>query len=271
MKHYFSLLFGITGILFFGAGCNVFDPLDTVSGDAQLLSAARACFDRGDLVCAKDHYDKLSSDQAEVAAAETAFVILDENGITMQAFMDSLGSFDAAKAINSLTQKLKDGAGSSKRLAIFGAYQKVSSINSNVPLRGLVRFVTSFALLSEIFSEKTESDGVLRKTDLVITPASCATSNCLGNANCGRPSSSKLSYGSQKDLLTNPSTVDLSGEPTIGMIQGAIGAIEQALTVEILAQGKFKSGIGQLFSDLLAASSAEACYRAALVNFGIGN
>ena len=32
------------------SGCNLFDPLDSPTSDAQLISAARACFDRGDLV-----------------------------------------------------------------------------------------------------------------------------------------------------------------------------------------------------------------------------
>ncbi|MBI3534419.1 MAG: hypothetical protein HY072_02890, partial [Deltaproteobacteria bacterium] len=61
---------------------NVFDPIDNPSGDAQLLSAARACFDKGDLACAKDNYGKITgTTDAEYAAAETAFTILEENGV----------------------------------------------------------------------------------------------------------------------------------------------------------------------------------------------
>ena len=49
-------------------GCvNIFDPLDSPSGEAQLLSAARACFDDGDFACAREFYGKLGSNEDAIA------------------------------------------------------------------------------------------------------------------------------------------------------------------------------------------------------------
>ena len=41
-----SVILGFIALL--NSGCNLFGGIDTPSGDAQLLSAARACFDQGD-------------------------------------------------------------------------------------------------------------------------------------------------------------------------------------------------------------------------------
>jgi hypothetical protein len=58
------------------SGCNVFSVLDSPSGDAQLISAARACFDQGDFACARDNYSKLSDSSADIRASEEAFLAL---------------------------------------------------------------------------------------------------------------------------------------------------------------------------------------------------
>src|SRR3954469_7732827 len=74
-------------------GCmNVFDPFDNPTTDTQLISAARACFDRGDIACAKENYEKLSANNADIAASETAFAMLDENGAGMASFIQAFGS-----------------------------------------------------------------------------------------------------------------------------------------------------------------------------------
>ena len=88
---------------------NVFSPIDSPSGDAQFLSLARACFDQGDIDCANKYYAKVSgTTEAETAAAEEAFTILDKNGATMGALMQSLGC-----GASSSRARAAHGAGSS--------------------------------------------------------------------------------------------------------------------------------------------------------------
>lgn len=271
--HYLVLL-----ILLSTTSCNIFDPLDSPTGDAQILSAARACFDRGDIACAKDLYSKLSTDEADTAAAETAFAILDENGVSMQVFMDSLGDLNGAKAINSLAAKLKGRASTTHRLAIYESYKKVASINSRTELRGLVRFISAFALISSIFAEKTESDGILRKSDIVKTPTSCTKETCATTniVNCGVPTGDKVGTGAEVNLIDSPLTADLTGSPTLGMIVGATRAIDRALSIEIAAGGKFDSSTGTLFSDLIkaftdAGVAGDPCFRSVLIDLGVGS
>ena len=65
------------------AGCNLYATLDKPSGDLQILSRARACFDKADFACAREYYAKLSSSYDDVRASEEAFMILAENGADM--------------------------------------------------------------------------------------------------------------------------------------------------------------------------------------------
>src|SRR5688572_5467951 len=62
---------------------NVFDPIDNPGGEAQLLSAARAAFDKGDIATARELYGKVGN---ETATAETIFLELDACGADIGAF-----------------------------------------------------------------------------------------------------------------------------------------------------------------------------------------
>ncbi len=257
------------------SGClNVFSPIDKPSGDAQLKSAARACFDQGDLDCAKNFYGKITgTSDAEFANAEIAFSQLEQNGVSMGTFIEVLGGGQLDKALGSMTKKLKANAGVTLRLAFLDAYKKVFSISENIELKGLVRFATAFPLAAEILAENTDADGVLRKSDLAKTPASCATTqNCIINANCSQPSGKKLAIGSLKKIVkAEDATADYTGDPTLGMFQGAMDAILQAIDTELLATGKFQTGTGDLVKTFNTFfSQGNLCYRAVLINNGIG-
>src|SRR3954462_4044880 len=63
-------------------GCpNLFSVVDKPQGDAQLISAARACLDRGDIPCALADYQKLSNKNSDIANSESAAAILEKYGV----------------------------------------------------------------------------------------------------------------------------------------------------------------------------------------------
>src|SRR5262245_33958624 len=82
------------GLIFFlFSGCfNLFSFIDSPQGDAQLISAARACFDRGDYPCALQYYQQVSASQADTARSEEALIILAQNGVGMSAFISAYGN-----------------------------------------------------------------------------------------------------------------------------------------------------------------------------------
>ncbi len=259
------------------SGCNIFDPLDSPSGDEQLLSAARACFDQGDYQCALDHYAKLSTDQAETVAAETAFVMLDRAGAGMSSFTQVVGNGKTdGKALSKFATLLTPSAGEAKRLEIYRAYQKVALIQNNVQLRGLVRFVTGIALAAELLAEDAGGDGTYQNTDLVTsaTVDSCRVAACPGS--CTKAASSSFNTGSVVDITGNnpPAESSMSGALTWGKFYGAVQAVDQGLTTELATSGKFQN-ISSTFNVITTAGSALAnasdlCFRALLLETGVG-
>src|SRR5205809_424094 len=71
-----------------GSSCiNLFDPIDNPSGEGQLLSAARAAFDKGDMATARELYGKAGG---ETALSETIFLDLDGCGADIGALASAL-------------------------------------------------------------------------------------------------------------------------------------------------------------------------------------
>lgn len=262
------------------AGCNFFDPFDSATSDDQLLSAARACFDRGDIACARDNYAKLSSSQTDVAASEEAFAILDENGATMAVFMEAVGDGGGGDSLNVMARKLAalgtaGGAGATRRQNFHTAFLKINSITGNAPLKGLVRFLTALSLASEILAEGAGTDGVFNKTDLVGSVSGCAavstaTVCSTGSASCVSTNTS-IAAGATIDLET-ASASTVGGSLTWGLFDGTIGEINQAFGAsELGASGKFNSGTGELTNAIDAQPSTDDdCYRKVLFDQGVG-
>ena len=262
-------------------GCNVFDPLDSPSGDAQLLSAARACFDRGDMGCAREMYGKLSANQSEVAASELAFVMLDEAGLGMGEFMTALGNGQAAPGLTKLAGHLSSSAGTVKRQAIYSAYLQINQIPTNRELRGLVRFVAGIGLAAEILAEQSGGDSILQKTDLTPTPTTCtlpvnlAAACAAGTApSCDKPSKVIIGGPSQNYTIPTAGLSPSTAQPTWGQFKGAIDAVLLALNSELSSSGKFSSGTAG-FAQVFAASpttgvQGEECFQGLLLNQGVG-
>lgn len=251
--------------------CNAFDSLDTPTNDDQILSAARACFDEGDLECARGWYQKLSSSESDVRASEEAFLTLDQSGAGMSVFIGAVGEgSNGGGSLTALANRLSSGAGEARRLAIYTAYKRVAEIN-NAELRGFVRFVTGFALAASVLAEVTGANGSLEKSDLVQTPSACANlATCA--ADCTATTGTTLAAGATLDLVNAPTSQTLSGTHHLGMIDGAIDAVFYALVSELAASGKYSTGLGS-FADVLrlADPNQNECYRYVLINNGVGS
>ena len=223
----------LLALTFLFQGClNIFDPLDSPSGDAQLLSAARACFDKGDFACAREYYGKLANN--EDAIAETAFVKLDEQGAGIGSFvyaLDAARSASAGMILTVLAEKMANGAGATKRAEIFSAYQASLQINSTV-LKGFVQFMTGIALAAEIIAELdgAQADYTLQQvTDIVTNKAVCTAAGaggCAAAASCDSANTVAYTWSGTGTDLNAASSVSKIWDT----FHGAINAVNTGLT-----------------------------------------
>ena len=277
---YTFLVVCAASVLFLGllAGCfNVFSPLDHPSGDIQLISAARACFDRGDLQCAMDNYQKLSPNSLEIQMSEEAFVTLDQNGAGMSSFMQSFGNGGGGGSLTKLAELMGQGS-LAKRLSILGAFKNLASITTNAPLRGLVRFSLGIGLAAEVLSEELVSSATLSKTLLSNTSTACSTFNAGTCAACTKPTGSVIQDTgvTSGELPTDPTAATEYGtaNPDLDMLNGALSQANFALgATELGASGKF-SGTSGTFGTILNTGPRGAggapCFRSALISNGVG-
>lgn len=251
-------------------GCNLFDFMDNPSGDVQYLSAARACFDQGDLTCALDYYGRLSTEYSDTNNAESAFAILDQNGATMANLVSAIGNGqNGGKILTSLSDKLSTiGTGESVRIALYSAFTKTTSIN-DANLRGLVRFTSAMAIVAVALAEINGSNGVLDQTDIVTDATTCINN---GLAGCAVGCSGSIGSSGTLDLESGQSSVE--GSVTLDLIDAGIEEIVEALgSSELGSTGKFSSGTSSFASalDAFEPQTSEGCYRYALISNGIGN
>ncbi len=262
--------------LFFLAACNFFDPFRSPSGTAAIFSAARGCLDRGDLECARREYAKLAgTPEAEVAASELAFTLLEEAGAGASSLFPSLakGSSSGAK-LTLLANKLYRTRGQTARKLIYEAYLKVEDIPSNTNLRGLVRFTSGFALAAAILAEEIGTSGELKKTDYLLNLA-CDRTICATDAQCDGPQP-RVVAGATITLTASPlpalAVFDVEF-PTWGMYQAALNGVQLGVS-EVAATGDLTAGTGDLalsFSTIVSdAAGADRCFRAENMGQDIG-
>ena len=228
-----------------GAGCNIFDPFDSPSGDAQ--------------------------------------PILDENGIDMGSFIASIsdeggaGSNAGSALLTNLGNRLvARGPNEASRLAIYAAYEKTASV-TNPALKGLVRFVTSAALAAHMLAENaaTARDAALvEKEDLATNPSSCLSGGQGGcaAAACSPPAGAVLtqSGGGAFDIAD---TAPEGTNPTLEMFDAAVGQIAQAMSSDELGGSGDLGGESGAFADDIEGLDpdvAENCYRFGLIQQGVG-
>lgn len=270
-------LYGVAFCSIIWAGCNSYSFVDKPSSNAQILSAARACLDEGNYSCAATYYGQLSSPSDE-SRSEAIFTNLAEDGVTVATFANAViaGSSNAGKLITKFAGQLTGIASVTTRLNFFHIYQQYKNIQEP-HAQGLVRFVTGLTLLSEIFAEGANKSGIFQASDLVSDPTSCATNYDIPPfTGCSAPSNSKISSGTAIPALTSASDSDMSGSPTLFMINAAIYEIDQGLNdmgpngqLGSSSQG-FTSSILNDGADAIIPGTDSPIYRGLLIQNGIG-
>lgn len=245
-------------------GCNIFHTSSTPGSDDRILSRARACFDQGDMQCAKDNYAKLSTSSADERITEETYLTMNELNVTwatfMEAFIPSGGSFKIGNFITKVGQKFATNAGEATRLTLFSAFKNTGDV-SNERLRGLLRFLTSTLLMAEILAEDA-TDGNYTTADLVKDPTSCANAAkdsasasatspyCALYTACNKPTGKKISTGTSigtDNDLTQATTAQMSGDPTLYMLFAAM--------VQVINGVNLISGSGSSSSSAVLSSA----------------
>lgn len=266
-----AAVLGLTIPLFFQGCINIFDPIDSPSNDAQLLSAARACFDEGDFSCAREYYGKLANN--EDAKAELAFVKLDEVGAGIGSFvraLDAASGSSAGMILTVLAEQMAPFAGSSARASLLSAYQASLTI-SNTELKGFVQFMAGIAIAAEILAELdgAQTDKILqRETDIVANSAGCRAlaAGACANALCANTSAYTWS-GTGTDLNAAGSL-----SKNWDTLHGAISAASTGLTNMNVTNSTSQSvALATNLLNLLGTLVADArCMQWALVSTSIG-
>lgn len=262
------------------SGCNIFSPFDDPTNNAQLISKARACFDEGDLKCARENYSKVEgTTYDDLRASERAFAVLDEEGAGLEDFIKAFRDSNGGTALTSLASAISYGAGENKRKRIFEAYQETMNIAGNSQLRGLVRFITSLVFAAEILAEDVGDNSQLDKSDLVRNPNACMTGGIIGCAtgpSCGSPMGDKIQTGAElivgepNPFVVRTREISLTGDPTLYMLSAAIQAANYAINIEIGSSGKLSGDKIGKFTGSVNISQGPACFRYLMINNGVG-
>ncbi|HUP58678.1 MAG TPA: hypothetical protein VM598_14565 [Bdellovibrionota bacterium] len=261
-------------------GCNIFNPFDSPTSEAQLLSVARACFDNGDFECARENYGKLSGSFADVRNSEEAFLAVEQVGAGMGAFIAAFGAddVDAGRAITSIANSVGANATRANRVALFAAYQKAAAV-SDTRLKGLTRFVTSMALIANMLSENAVSKGNLLKTDLAANPTACTAlgAGCVAAPSCGSSGNGVLlSTGATvggDGSLDGVTAADVdNANASIEIFNAAITTINDSLsqmgaTTTSADLGAFAGTFAAL---AIGGTPDSPCYRQALIDNEVG-
>ena len=250
-------------------GCNPYSVVDKPSGDAQVLVAARACFDQGDYECANKYYGQLSNSASDEIVGEMIFGSLAQNGAPVGAFISSAidGASSGGKLVTKLSDNLTATPGETSRLALLHTYQRNTQI-TDTRLKGLVQFVTGMAVAAELLSEYAATRGALKQTDFVSSPTTCtatlalqstdptlfATRVAAGTSGCeipaGRTASTGTSIASLDAITTD---AQFSGTATLYMITAAIQSINTGLD-RVKSSGSIGSSSNSFATTVLAAA-----------------
>lgn len=166
---------------------NIYGFADKPSGDEQILSAARACLNRGDFECAREHYQALSAAKNDIKVSETILTTLAENQVfSMADLINSLGSSRGggesfAKMAEFIAARGK--ATRASRVLLSKAYQDANAIQST-PLKSYIQFVTSLAMFGAVLGTAVGDNNTLDLLDLVADNSCYTDGGCFGNAHC---------------------------------------------------------------------------------------
>ncbi|MBS1958678.1 MAG: hypothetical protein JST80_04320 [Bdellovibrionales bacterium] len=258
----FQLVLSLLGVLSLSS-CNLWGGIDTPSGDDQILSAARGCFDRADYTCATKYYGQLSSAQSDTRIAETALVSMAQDGIfSIADVVRSLGNGrgDAnsfSKIANYIAARGKTSA--SYRIQLDRLFVEAGSI-VNANSRAYTRFLIGLAMTNQILAAITNSDANLDAADISSTPNACRASS----GSCADPGVFPDNSAGGDPGTWNGITTDSAwgNGVSVNMLITAAAATQTNLTA---LGGSSGDGITQVLGQLAGVSGLAAIKRQTLL------
>lgn len=255
----------------FIASCNMFEFMDSPSGDAQLTSAARACLDEGKFECAREYYNQLSNSAADVKFSELGLTRLAEAQVfSISDLITTLGSGRGGGntftlLANMLATRNKDDAAT--RVLIQEIYASADSIGSS-SLRGYIKFVSAMTMFNSILAYAANGDGEVIGNDLVQNADACLNAGlggCMGTTACDQ-SSSGLLNNSGSDPTDLATATNWDAEPTLVHLEKASAAADAAMQ-EMTGSSSGFSGLLGAMNELgnLPGPGQERCKRQVIV------
>jgi hypothetical protein len=235
------------------SGCNMFSPFSSPSGDAQLISSCRALFDNGDFQGAIQCYGQVSSDNQGIKLSDTAYAELAEQNASMPNYAAAFGKGNApiGPAITKFAEGMIVGAGETRRIAIFNAfnnYKTLASIDTN--LASIVQFIGALSFAAEILAEEGSYD---QNGNPILTQSDLNAFQLTGTPNSS---------------LTNATLSQVSGTGNYSMLNAALLDIATAATA-LGGQASFSSTITN-FAQGISGQVATAAYIQALILANVG-
>lgn len=257
-----QVLASALGLLIGLSGCpNIFDPVDSPHGDAQILSAARAAFDKGDIAGARELYGKISTNQS--AISDLVFVDLDGCGATIGAFASALvhGIDSTGLMLTIMAEHMASLHGTTCLATLLQAYKNSLTI-TDPDLLGFTSLMASIAIAGEVVAHNTGvQDGTLSIADFVVS------SQCTGGTTCSGGGACIVADGISAAAVTTLSSAG-SITPTWGVVQGAFNAANTALGQMGVTTGPAYQLINA--AGLAGMSNNNDNYRCALRAIGVG-
>jgi hypothetical protein len=268
--------------------CNLLESLDPASTPQQILSKARACFNQSDYSCAQAHYAQLKNtelaDTAILEQIEVELYLLSINPTFLSNLVKENPN-SAGDVVNAIAAQIYPIAGQTTRLAILTLYQSAQTI-TNGSIKALASFLTSIALLGELFSEAITSNDTFYESNLVSIPSACLSNLALYEGAptnltylthietyCARPSGSVLIAGSDLGTLAATTVNDWQGSPTLFMVIETISAVVDSIgdIPKLTKYSQYFTTLETLIEKLNPAISLEeAILRGFLVQNSIG-
>jgi hypothetical protein len=250
----------ILGLALFGlTSCNLWGGIDKPSGDAQLLSAARAAFDNGDFAKALNYYQQLSASDNDVKLAESAFVNLASAGANIANFAGAFGNgknISVGPALATFAGEMLPFVGTANRTIIFNAFQSYQNIN-DINLRPLVQFMGSMAMAAIVLAEDIPaSDNAYHIADVC---PSTGTPPCgAGVLGVSQAAGATINGGG---TMTGATVAEFQGTASLSMFNAAMRDVLTAVN-NIGVSGSFGTGTSTLATTLTLANPVAAGFAA---------
>jgi len=252
------------------SGCNLYSGVDKPKGDPQLLSAARACLDRGDYECAKEYYNQLSDGENDTKLSELAFTEMAEtDAFSIRDLITSLGSDRGGGNSFLKIAELMASRGKTDgntRAILQSAYASVGGIQ-NTDLKSFMQFITALGMFNEVLANAVGTDGVLTASDLAQNPTACASAGagCALSTDCNNSVGAGIDDGTGE--VTSLDSGDWTSNATLTKLQVAAAAASDALAN--LSGNNNYEGILETMNQLddlnLPANSNARCKRMVLL------